>query len=163
MTNQRVAGLLWKEIDGIPLILTLESTNSKVEDYSVTTVTGTLKKGDNKFSAMAETIKNRLGIERRLIVREHVMFEPMESLNKVYTWCLFQVEPETKIIPCSDEIKDYWWNPPVQLPLMVDKMRAGRKYMFEQALAEACRREYLSRAHFPFLPEPVTKPMPVMA
>lgn len=155
MTNQRVAGLVWKISDGVPLILThLPAKSSSLEDYSVTTVTGTPKRKENGFSAMARTMRDYLGIERAAITDEQVMSASMESLGKKYTWYLLQVDANAKIVHDTTEIQDYNWNPPAQLPFTIDMMRAGRRFMFEKALAEACKRNLLSRAHFSFLPEP---------
>ena len=151
MTDQRVAGLVWKEEDGIPFILTHTPAKSSIENYSVTTVTGTLKIGNNALTTMANTMFEHLGIERSRIIEEHIMSKPMESLSKVYRWYFMKIDTRTTITMCPTEIQDYSWNPPAQIPLVMEKMRAGRRYMFEQALAEACKRNIFQKAQFPFL------------
>ena len=156
MTNQRVAGLVWKFSDGVPLILTHQPAKSPgIEDYSVTTVTGTLNENENGFSAMAKAMRDCFGIDRGLIITEQAMSKTMESLDKEYRWYFMQVDSSTRIDPCPNEIQDYRWSPPPELPQVIENMRAGRRFMFEQALSEACERNLLSRKLFPFLQEPI--------
>ena len=157
ITNQRVAGLIWKISDGVPLILTHQPTkSSSLEDYSVTTVTGSLNRRENGFTGITRIACEHLGIARANIIDERSMRTPMESLGKIYTWYLLQVKGDTKITYNPTEIQDYSWNPPSQLPHVIELMRAGRRHMFIHVLNEACKQSIISGKYFPYLEELVS-------
>jgi hypothetical protein len=157
MTNERVTGLVWKDIEGVPFILILVPAKSiSPADHSVTTVSGTLLPLETGFSGITRILQEYLGISRGNVLVERSMRNSMESRGKTYTWYFLKVKEDTKIAPCADEVKDYEWNPPSLLLQSIENMRAGRRYMFIQALNEACNQSLIDRKHFPFLDEMVS-------
>ena len=147
-SNIRVAGIVCQVRRGQLFVATHVPAKAKgLNDYSVTTITGTfngvLKRGsslEGQKKTMEETVCQHLGVLPIAILQNSpVPMEPRFHKEKVYVWQFVQLTPGAVVNPNPSEIQNLIWNNPQQLATSVLQMSGGRHEMFVDALQEVCR------------------------